>query len=43
MDQAALAGLVVEPNFARIKNRMTQCGVRIDSFVCKVGVYRKLA
>ncbi len=43
MDQAVLAGLVVEPNFARIENRQTQCGVRIDSFVCKVGVYRKLA
>ena len=43
MDQAVLAGLIVEPNFARIENRLTQCGARIDSFVCKVGVYRKLA
>ena len=43
MDQAVLAGLIVEPKFARIENRLTQCGVRIDSFVCKVGVYRKLA
>ena len=43
MDKAVLAGLIVEPNFARIENRLTQCGARIDSFVCKVGVYRKLA
>ncbi len=43
MDGAVLAGLIVEPNFARIENRLTQCGMRIDSFVCKVGVYRKLA
>ena len=43
MDQAVLAGLIVEPKFASIENRLTQCGVRIDSFVCKVGVYRKLA
>ena len=43
MDQAVLAGLIVEPNFARIENRLTQCGARIDSFICQVGVYRKLA
>ncbi len=43
MDQAVLAGLIVEPNFARIENRLTQCGARIDSFVCKIGLYRKLA
>ncbi len=43
MDRAVLAGLIVEPNFARIENRLTQCGARIDSFVCKIGVYRKLA
>ncbi len=43
MDRAVLAGLIVEPNFARIENRLTQCGVRIDSFVCKIGLYRKLA
>ena len=42
MDSANLAGLMVEPNFSRIENRLTQCGMRIDSFVCKVHVYRKL-
>ena len=43
MDRAVLAGLIVDPKFARIENRLTQCGTRIDSFVCRVGVYRKLA
>ena len=43
MDGAVLAGLIVEPNFARIENRLTQCGARVDSYVCKIGVYRKLA
>ncbi len=43
MDRAVLAGLIVEPNFARIENRLTQCGARIDSFICKIGLYRKLA
>ena len=43
MDKAILAGLIVEPSFARIENRETQCGARVDSFVCKIGVYRKLA
>ena len=43
MDRAVLAGLIVEPKFARIENRLTQCGARIDSFVCKIGLYRKLA
>ncbi len=43
MDQAVLAGLIIEPNFARIENRLTQCGARIESFVGKVGVYRRLA
>ena len=43
MDAAVLAGLIVEPTFARIENRQTQCGARIDSYVCKVGIYRKLA
>ncbi len=43
MDGAVLAGLIVEPTFTRIENRLTQCGARIDSYVCKVGIYRKLA
>ncbi len=43
MDQAVLAGLVVEPCFRRIEQRFAGKGMRIDSFVCKVDVYRGLA
>ena len=42
MDRAILAGLVVEPSFNRIENRLTQTGMRLDSFVCNVRVFRKL-
>ena len=43
MDSALLAGLLVEPSFTLIDNRLTKTGVRIDSHVCKVQVFRKLA
>lgn len=43
MDAALLAGLLVEPSFTLIDNRLTKTGVRIDSHVCKVNVFRKLA
>ena len=42
MDAALLAGLIVEPNFAQVENRLTRYGTRISSFVCSVRVYRKL-
>ncbi len=42
MDRAILAGLVVEPGFKRIENRLTQSGMRLDSFVCAIRVFRKL-
>ena len=42
MDRAILAGLVVEPNFKSIENRLTQSGMRLDSFVCTVRLFRKL-
>ncbi len=42
MDQAILAGLVIEPSFKRIENRLTQSGMRLDSFVCNIRVFRKL-
>ena len=42
MDSAMLAGLIVDPNFTRIENRVTKCGVRIDSYVCKVNILRRL-
>ncbi len=43
MDEALLAGLVVEPCFSRIEQRFAGDGMSIDSFVCKVDVYRGLA
>ncbi len=43
MDEAVLAGLILDPTFPRIENRLTQCGARIDSHVCRIGIYRKLA
>ena len=43
LDAAVLAGLIVEPSFTRIENRMTQCGVRVDSFVGRVHVLRRLS
>ena len=42
LDAAVLAGLVVEPSFTRIENRLTQCGARVDSFVARVHVLRRL-
>ncbi len=42
LDAAVLAGLIVEPSFTRIENRLTQCGARIDSFVARVHVLRRL-
>ena len=42
MDAALLAGLVVEPEFTRVENRVARYGTRIDSFVCSVSIFRKL-
>lgn len=42
MDAAALAGLVVEPSFARFANRFNEVGSDVDSFVARVQIYRKL-
>jgi hypothetical protein len=43
MDSAILAGLIVEPDFTQINGRVTKAGVKVDSFVCKVKIFRKLA
>ena len=43
MDAALLAGLIVEPNFKLVGNRITRFDTRIDSHVCSVRVYHKLA
>ena len=42
MDAALMAGLIVEPNFMQVENRLTRYGTRISSFLCNVKVYRKL-
>ena len=42
LDAAVLAGLIVEPSFTCIENRLTQCGARVDSFVGRVHVLRRL-
>ena len=42
MDTALLAGLIIEPNFTQVENRLTRYGTRIESFVCSLRVYRKL-
>ncbi len=41
IDAARLAGLIVEPSFTRIENRLTQCGARVDSFVGRVHILRR--
>ncbi len=43
MDEAVLAGLVVEPCFSRIEQRFAGDGMSIDSFVCKIDTFRGLA
>ena len=43
LDAAILAGLNVEPNFVLIEGRLTRFASRIDSYVCKVNLYRQLA
>ena len=43
LDAAVLAGLNVEPSFVLIENRLTRFASRIDAYVCKVNLYRRLA
>ncbi len=42
MDTAQMAGIVIEPSFSLIENRLAPCGMRLDSFVCKVASFRRL-
>ena len=42
MDTALVAGLIVEPKFAEVNNRITRFGTRIDSPFCTVRVYRSI-
>ncbi len=43
LDAAILARLNVEPSFTLIEGRLTKFASRIDSYVCKVNLYRRLA
>ncbi len=43
IDAAILAGLMVEPSFKSISGRFNEFGVSMDSYVCSVQIYRKLA
>ncbi len=43
IDAAILAGLMVEPSFKPISGRFNEFGVSVDSYVCNVQIYRKLA
>ncbi len=43
LDAAILAGLMVEPSFKRVDGRFNEFGVSVESHVCHVQIYRKLA
>ena len=43
MDAAIQAGLIVEPSFKTISGRFNEFGVSVDSHLCNVQIYRKLA
>ena len=43
LDNALLAGLVVEPSFTRIEGRVTRGGQKLNTYLCNVKVFRKLA
>ena len=43
MDAAIKAGLIVEPEFKTVSGRFNEFGVSIDSHICAVQIYRKLA
>ena len=43
MDAAIQAGLIVEPSFKTVSGRFNEFGVSVDSDLCSVQIYRKLA
>ena len=43
MDAALLAGLVVGPEFRFMESRRSSSGMRVDSFVCELRVYRRIS
>jgi len=43
MDAATKAGLIVEPEFRSVSGRFNEFCVSVDSNICSVQIYRKLA
>ncbi|MSP82404.1 MAG: hypothetical protein EXQ94_05605 [Alphaproteobacteria bacterium] len=43
MDNAVLAGLLVEPTITLVPNRFNEMGVSTESFILNVRIYRKLS
>ena len=43
MDAAIKAGLIVEPEFKSVSSRFNEFCVSVDSHICSVQIYRKLA
>ncbi len=43
MDAALLADLVIEPSVTLMENRLTPWGMRVDSYICNVSSFRRLA
>ena len=43
MDAAIRGGLIVEPSFKTVSGRFNEFGVSVDSHICNVQIYRKLA
>ncbi len=43
MDLAIKAGLIVEPHFKSVSGRFNEFDVSVDSYICSVQIYRKLA
>ena len=43
IDAAILAGLMVEPSFKQVSGRFNEFGVSMESYLCNIQIYRKLA
>jgi hypothetical protein len=42
MDQAALAGIILEPHFQPTPDRFAEFGSNVETFLCQIQMYRKL-
>lgn len=42
MDQAALAGIIIEPHFQPCADRFAEFGSNVETFLCQIQMYRKL-